>query len=342
MVQGRVDGVVLLPIGHAVVVGVKEAIGSIDWVEGPAVLENRPTSEVNFPTVRHAVSVAVGVQGIRRSNRSGHRGGQGGQIGIVNETVSGLVAQQHAFEEGHIQALRGGEGSEGNGPVNDVEVFDVELEPIHVGLPWFEHAVKVHVETVTVRIFETVAAVERVHAHTPRIIGAKTASFPAVGHGVAIRVRIVWIGFEPCLRRLRRFTVGVHHVAPKRQVAHDAPLVLANVGQSVSVCIPQRIVRTHRVKGPIVAAVKGRAHPTPVLDFPTVRHPVAVGIWIGGVRGRIGRCVVDVGLVGRRTHGTVAAVGHLEVVVAPQGGGGQVEGMHFGAVRCSVHVGVRV
>ena len=128
--------------------------------------------------------------------------------------MSGLIAQQHAFEEGQIQSLRSGEGSEGNGPVDDVEVFDVEFEPVHVSLPWFEHAVEVHVETVTVRVFETVAAVERIHPHTPWIVGAETARFPAVGHGVAIGVRIVWIGFEPCLGRIGRFTVGVHHVAP--------------------------------------------------------------------------------------------------------------------------------
>ena len=145
----------------------------------------------------------------------------------------------------------------------------------------------VDVESVTVGVVEVVRAVQRVDSRVVLVPRAGVTGLPAVGQGVAVRIDFVGISLGPIDCSLGRLPMRRQTLAQYR-FEQVPPHVLAQIAEPVAVGILVPVRRIPRVQGPEVAAVVSIAYPPAMLHLPAIRHPVAVGIWVGRVSGAIG------------------------------------------------------
>ena len=219
-------------------------------------------------------------------------------------------------------------------------VPDVVFKVVHERFVVGEDPIVVDIIAVTIRIFKSIRAVQGVHPSPGGVPSAQAAGFPTVGEAVAIGIDVVGVRCRPLLRRSGGLSVGLEQLTVGSEVTNDRPLVLAEVGETVTVRIPECVIGSQRVKGPVVASGERGAHPAAMLDFPTVGHPIAVRVGIC----RIGGCVdvgdTEVGCIGRLACGIVAYIHHLNGVVAPKVARFEKETEVFRTVTQAVTVGV--
>ena len=144
----------------------------------------------------------------------------------------------------------------------------------------------VDIESVTVGIVEVVRAVQRVDSRVVLVPRAGVTGLPAVGQGVAVRIDFVGIGLGPIKCGLGRLPMRRQTLSQYR-FEQVPPHILAQITESVAVGILVLVRRIPWVQCPEVAAVVSIAYPPAMLHLPAIRHPVAVGIWVGRISGAI-------------------------------------------------------
>ena len=104
------------------------------------------------------------------------------------------------------------------------------FEVVHKGFIQGNLSVPIHVVPISVWVFKSVGAVERVNTTSGWVPRTEPFGFPAVGKGVAIGVNEVGVGNRPRFGGLWGFAVVLKQVAINAHEADDGPLVLAKVG----------------------------------------------------------------------------------------------------------------
>ena len=70
-----------------------------------------------------------------------------------------------------------------------------------------------------------------------------------------------------------------------RSFSQPFPLILAEICQTIPISVFVRIIRVIRVQSPVVSPGINVPYPSPMLYFPSVRHPIAIRVGIGRIGG---------------------------------------------------------